>query len=401
MKDSLWWLWGAVWALFLSWPAVGAFSPSYTGAGKPLPAADSLWRRQERMLGERPFSPPLSLSRNSDTEDNPGTWIDKLGTVVTDSPQRSVRFSLAMVLAGATLGPFLDSYHSLFGVLAYDTPIQLKLWGSSLEYPALITTIWVPALFGLAGFIIGWLYVLGDEYFCDINQPPGTIVSNPAQHLRTPSGPLILYGISFFTFQYWLSGYLQASGVTRFMILVIESILAAAGFSVLDGTWTGLLASTATAVGGPLIEVALLSSSLVAYDGTSYGYHYLDAGETGYFPLWIVPVYFLGGPAVGNLARGIWSILLHDSSRKDLIGTDSAASPTAARPPCRVCHGTRRDSCPNCEGVGTYVAMGGRRIICTSCRGRVFVICRACFDLYNNDPWNVEEIRDVLSQMPD
>jgi len=178
-----------------------------------------------------------------------------------------------MTLCGAALGPFLDSFHSAFGVLRYEEPLTAILWGNAAQ-PGLTTAWWVPELFGLAGFIIGWLYIILDSLF---------------DEQARPSTPLILVGISVFTFQYWLSGALFASGVDRATILAVMTAVAGAGFLALDGTMTGFLVSLATAVGGPLIEVGLLST----LQGHS-GYQYLDEGETGFFPLWIVPGTYCG-----------------------------------------------------------------------------------------------------------
>ena len=55
-----------------------------------------------------------------------------------------------MTLCGATLGPFLDSYHSLFGVLTYNTPLMYPIIATSADDAALpllacVTTYWVPA----------------------------------------------------------------------------------------------------------------------------------------------------------------------------------------------------------------------------------------------------------------
>jgi hypothetical protein len=296
-----------------------------------------------------------------------------------------------MTLAGAALGPFLDSFHSAFGVLQYDQPLTAALWGSA-EHPALITTLWVPELFGLAGLLIGWLYILLDNVGLQ-GKSNNNRVANTAS--VTPSPPMILIGISYFTFQYWLSGVLYHTGIDRSTILQIESLLAAVGFYALDQSFAGFLTSTATALGGPLIEAGLLSLSR---DGHmfGYGYHYSDLGETGFFPLWILPVYFLGGPAVGNLARGIWHALGTE------LSVDETKVGEPIKPPgCQVCNDTRTVPCPNCEGIGNYVVTGGRTVICTSCRGRGFVICRACFDHYNEDPNDIEAIRDLLSRMPD
>ena len=68
---------------------------------------------------------------------------------------------------------------------------------------------------------------------------------------------------------------------------------------------------------------------------------------------------------------------------------------------CPDCQGTRRVMCPNCDGVGTYVAMGGKTVKCTSCNGRGFVMCRTCFDLYDDDPYDISGIREIMNRMPD
>ena len=303
------------------------------------------------------------------------SWLDP----VLSDPKRTLLFSLLMSLCGASLGPFLDSYHSAFGVLQYDDPITAILWGTASQ-PALTTTWWVPALFGLAGFIIGWLYILLDSL----------LLEKEGDQRISPTPPLILVSISMFTLQYWLSGILYASIVDRTTILNVMSVIAAVGFLSLDGTLSGVITSTATAICGPLIEAGLLTASLAGY--LPSGYHYTDLGETGYFPLWILPVYFLGGPAVGNLARGFWNGLSKSADVEDEKGE---------RRPCFVCNDTRRDICPNCDGIGEYAAMGGQSVTCTSCKGRGYVICRACFDRYDEDPNDIEGIRDLISRMPD
>jgi hypothetical protein len=306
------------------------------------------------------------FERTSPQLERDESWI----SVLTSDPQRMVTFSALMTLCGACLGPFLDSYHSAFGVLQYDNPIQISLWGTESQ-PALTTAWWVPELFGMAGFIIGWLYILLDQ-LCQ--SPP---------HRRTPSGPTIMFRISYFTFQYWLSGILFSSGVDRATICAYMTTLAGGGFLLLDNTLAGLATSIATAIGGPLIEVGLLSILGV--------YHYTDPGETGFFPLWIAPVYFLGGPAVGNFARGFWE-LLSSTSNTDL---DEAKVEH-----CTMCNNTRCVGCPNCDAQGYYVTYG-RRVNCNACRGRGLVICRDCFSSYGEDPNDIQAIRDIMARMPD
>ena len=332
-------------------------------------------------LGENPFR----FFSDDDPSNNNKNNNDALG-LITKDPKRSILFSVLMSICGAGLGPFLDSYHSAFGVLKYDEPIRFILWGSE-AYPALTTTWWVPELFGLAGFLIGWLYILLDASFLDASD-----------ERRQPDPSKILVGISFFTLQYWLSGILvQSDLLDRSGILNLVSILAAVGFVALDGTFSGLLVSLATCLGGPLIEAGLITATTNGI--LTSGYHYTDLGETGFFPLWIIPVYFLGGPANGNLARGFWNALSDKGEENSSSRTTKKLS--TEKESCPDCQGTRRVMCPNCDGVGTYLAMGNRTVKCTSCNGRGFVICRSCFDLYDDDPYDIDGIREIMNRMPD
>lgn len=327
--------------------------------------------------------PQLESSSRPNNNEN-DSFLERMVNKVKDNPSQSASFSFAMTAAGAMLGPFLDSYHSAFGVLEYKQPIGTVLWGSS-QYPALTTSWWVPELFGVAGFIIGWLYILLDAALeSEANVPS-----------KTPTPPRILVAISMFTLQYWLSGALYQNGVDRTSILNIMSVVAAVGFVTLDSTLAGFVTSAATAVSGPLIEAGLLTLSRM--DVFAAGYRYTDLGETGFFPLWIVPVYFLGGPAVGLLARGVWNTL---GSPEAQVGEGNKRE-TKPPPGCQECQDTRRVPCPNCDGIGTYVAMGGSTVKCTSCRGRGFVICRNCFSYYDEDPEDIEAIRNLMSRMPD
>jgi len=207
--------------------------------------------------------------------------------------------------------------------------------------------------------------------------------------------PIIFAGISWFTFQYWSSGVLYSLGSDRSTIFSIMSICALVGYAGFDGTKSGLVTSLATAIGGPLIEVGLITFLA----GTNGGYHYTDAGETGFFPLWIIPVYFLGGPANGNLARGVWKalgrMLGDDSDEED--GNQMNNKPKSG---CTSCNDTRRVGCPNCDGVG-YYATYGREVKCNCCKGSGLVICRSCFDWYGEDPADILAIREKMARMPD
>jgi len=336
-------------------------------AAVPAPALSP--RRRSARAGAATV---LMASPNDEDVSDVGWNLDRsLRLLRTAPPSQTLAFSALLAGSGALLGPFLDSYHSLFGVLSYEQPLTAQLWGSgtgsSSDLPALVTAWWVPELFGLAGFLIGWLYVLLDAASPGAahtggGEPPSS--GDPTD----PSWPKIWAGISLFTLQYWLSGVLYANEIDRSAILQLMSLLAAAGFAALDGTRAGFLTSTATAVGGPLIEVGLITV-LVGHGG----YHYNDPGETGYFPLWIVPVYFLGGPAVGNLARGCWRLLLPsldaeidgEGARKGSAAADDddgggggGGGEEGEGPRCRACSDSRAVGCPNCDAAGYYVTYG-------------------------------------------
>ena len=142
--------------------------------------------------------------------------------------------------------------------------------------------------------------------------------------------------------------------------------------------------------------ISLLTDSI-----GGFGYHYTDIGETGFFPLWIVPVYFLGGPANGNLARGVWDSLgLYLGKDQQIIGDDGRNASGSVNEVCPSCNDTRVVPCPNCDGIGYYMTYG-REVKCNCCKGRGFVICRECFSKYGEDPSDIEAIREKMARMPD
>ncbi|CAM9784149.1 unnamed protein product [Scytosiphon promiscuus] len=197
-----------------------------------------------------------------------------------------------MAVAGALLGPNLDNYHSAFGVLTYKNPVEIAI----ADHLLVTTDWWVPPLFAVAGAGIGALYILGDA-----------ALETP-QAQREPAWRDVFLSISIFSFQYYLSGLLTATGCDYWVLVLVCSVIAERVFDVFDATRTGLLVSLATAALGPLIEVFLVNATdLYVYNGADF--FGVDS--------WIPVVYFCGGPAVGNLARAIYSKKLLLSAGED------------------------------------------------------------------------------------
>ena len=114
------------------------------------------------------------LAKGGEDTQTASSWIPK-------GPWPS--YLVAMALSGAALGPFLDGYHSAFGVLAYTHPITVILGGIQI----FVTDWWVPELFALAAVILGVSYPILDSIF------------GVDETMRRPSGPAILACIGCFT----------------------------------------------------------------------------------------------------------------------------------------------------------------------------------------------------------
>ena len=42
--------------------------------------------------------------------------------------------------------------------------------------------------------------------------------------------------------------------------------------------------------------------------------------------------------------------------------------------------------------------MGATVVQCNACKGRGVVICRVCFHQYNEDPYDIDAIRELMSR---
>jgi hypothetical protein len=174
----------------------------------------------------------------------------------------------------------------LFGVLNYAAvgqPINLFLGSHEI----LRSAIWVPFLFGFAGFAMSTILFVLDR-----------ILPSEQTDILNPSWSKVLYGISFFSAQYYLSGLLDYSGVDVTLIHLILAATAIVGFALFDTSIAGILLGVATAIAGPVAEIVLIN--------VPHLYTYKHADIAGICS-WISWVYLLGAPAVGNLSRKLYS----------------------------------------------------------------------------------------------
>eukprot|EP00667_Euglena_gracilis_P018767 EG_transcript_19993 len=192
------------------------------------------------------------------------------------------RTLLTMYLASFALGPILDNFHGQFGTLAYEAvslPFRLQVGGLVL----LQSAAWVPFMFGGAGVVMPTLLKALDGAF------------DTAPQRLNPGWWKTFLTIAIFSGQYWLSGLLDSTLTPLPVIHCVLAVLAISGWAALDGSAAGAVLGLCTAAAGVVTEVGLTSLGL---------YHYTHADFLGVCS-WIPWVYFLGAPAVGNLARAV------------------------------------------------------------------------------------------------
>lgn len=186
---------------------------------------------------------------------------------------------LTVAASSAVLGPLLDNYHSQFHVLSYNNPIEFHLQLG--QVPINFTTApFTSPLFVVAGLIISTGVLWINSLYAEAEEV---------------SMPRALATIAAFSATYYLSaclpgtGWALATGPLLFLLSALQ-------WYVLDGHIGGLMMGLLTAIAGPAVEIVLIKL------GHLYSY---SQPEFGGIPLFIVPVYFAGGSAVGNLARAV------------------------------------------------------------------------------------------------
>lgn len=227
----------------------------------------------------------MGIRMNAVEDRGPSRVVDIVKEVSEDG--RALRAIAQITAISAPLGVLLDNQHGLFGVLEYNyfqVTVANPLGGGGDEL-LVKSAMWVPFLFAFAGWIMSSIQIVADKYY------------DTEVEIMSPTPWKVLYGISMFSGLYYLSGLLDDRAIDPNTINLILSALAVAGYAIFDGTRAGLVLAVATAISGPVAEIVLTSGGL-------YQYTHADVLKIA---SWIPPVYFLGGPAVGNLARALYA----------------------------------------------------------------------------------------------
>lgn len=181
-------------------------------------------------------------------------------------PARWGRAALGLLLLGATLGSALDGIHTRLGATEYARPLFLRM------------TWWTPLLFAGA-FAIGLLRPLIDTY-------TGARTGRSAPR---PSGLAVLTAMALFVLAYFVSvlplGWPAVSG----LLLAIFAV----GYALFDRSRVGLLIALGAAIGGPLVEMLLISCGTFVHLRPAY---LLVSG-------WLPFLYLCAAVALTTLAR--------------------------------------------------------------------------------------------------
>jgi len=188
----------------------------------------------------------------------------------------------AMGVISAPVGTLLDSTcHGMLDVLSYNA-ISIPI-----HIPYLLKTcIYTPVLFSVAGALMTYIVLVLDKKL------------NTRSKARIPGTSTVAISVVLFISHYFLSGLLDHYHIHAYYSNAILSTTALAAFLLTDRSYAGFALATTTAVGGTLIELFLVNQLKL--------YQYTNADFYG-VASWIYAVYFCGGPAIGNLARSMYS----------------------------------------------------------------------------------------------
>lgn len=189
-------------------------------------------------------------------------------TTTTLSSDRSRQRGLAppwpglarLFVFGATVGSFLDAFHTHGGATLYPHPVFFAMaW-------------WTPPLFGAAYVLLALTYRQNE----------------PRPRVPIPTGRAAL-GFVFFAGLYFASGFLPpANGVKLAVLLLGAGLL----FAFVDRSRAALVTGALSALLGPAFEVVLVRAGVFLH---------LQPDFLG-IPMWLPALYLASGPGVGGLA---------------------------------------------------------------------------------------------------
>ncbi len=189
-------------------------------------------------------------------------------TALEGSPARSRPGGLALLwvglarlfVFGATVGSFLDAFHTHGGATSYPHPVFFAMaW-------------WTPPLFGAAYALLALTYRQ--------NEPRPRVAIRPAR---------AALGFVVFAALYFASGFLPpVNGVKLAVLLVGAGLL----FAFVDRSRAALVTGVVSAFLGPAFEVALVRAGV---------FMHLQPDFLG-IPMWLPALYLASGPGVGGLA---------------------------------------------------------------------------------------------------
>lgn len=185
-------------------------------------------------------------------------------TLASAPSPRWLAGTATLALAGATLGTGLDAIHVHTGTTAYTHPaLAGQAW-------------WVPPLFASAGVLIGLARPVAERLL--------------DQRTAAPSWAAVAAGMLLFMSAYALSGLLDHWPRACAALL---ATLFVAGWRWLDGSGLGLLLAALTAIGGTLVETALVGTGAFVY----------RAPSMGVVAVWLPALYCCAAVGVGALGK--------------------------------------------------------------------------------------------------
>ncbi|GLC33771.1 hypothetical protein PLESTB_000113700 [Pleodorina starrii] len=208
--------------------------------------------------------------------------------------------------SGALTGTLLDGIHSRMRLQVYDTaPIVLGGLKTSLAVPPLLALFYV---------VLGSLHPLMDN----LNPSPETT----AVRSRCNDVGFVALAFGVLAALLQLSATLYDNGVPYWQIHLILGSAALLNWRLFDGTRQGILLALLCGLGAPAAELLLLQVVPL--------WHYPRADLGGAFVSWVFWCYFFYTPALGGLARYLWSTMREAELWQAESGRGAAAAAAAA-----------------------------------------------------------------------